>query len=170
MLICVAVGRDWKQETEGFVADIEQTLILIKPDAIQRALTGEIIGRLERRGLKIVAMRMVHVSRETAEQHYAEHVGKPFFDGLVTYITSSPIVAIVFEGPQAVAAARATIGGTRPVEAEPGSIRGDYGLMVGRNLIHGSDSPESSQREIAIFFPNEALFAYTREIDTWILE
>jgi nucleoside-diphosphate kinase len=152
------------------VADTEQTLILVKPDAIQRALSGEIIGRMERRGLKIVAMRMVHVSRETAEKHYAEHVGKPFFEGLVTYITSSPIIAIVFEGPQAVAAARATIGGTRPVEAEPGSIRGDYGLMVGRNLIHGSDSPESGQREIAIFFPDEAPFSYTREIDTWILE
>lgn len=152
------------------MAGTEQTLILIKPDAVQRALTGEIIGRLERRGLKIVAMRMVHVSRETAEQHYAEHVGKPFFAGLVDYITSRPIVAIVFEGPQAVAAARASIGSTKPVEAAPGTIRGDYGLMVGRNLIHGSDSPESAAREIGIFFPGEAPFAYEREIDTWVLE
>ena len=120
------------------MAGTEQTLILIKPDAIQ--------------------------------QHYAEHVGKPFFAGLVDYITSRPIVAIVFEGPQAVAAARASIGSTKPVEAAPGTIRGDYGLMVGRNLIHGSDSPESAAREIGIFFPGEAPFAYEREIDTWVLE
>jgi nucleoside-diphosphate kinase len=152
------------------VADLEQTLILVKPDAVQRALTGEIISRFERRGLKIVAMRMVHVSRETAEQHYAEHVGKPFFDGLVEYITSRPIVAIVFEGPQAISAARATIGGTKPVEANPGSIRGDYGLMVGRNLVHGSDGPESAKREIGIFFPDSSMFDYAREIDSWVLE
>ena len=152
------------------MADLEQTLILVKPDGVQRALTGEIIGRLERRGLKIVAMRMLHVSRETAEQHYAEHVGKPFFAGLVDYITSAPIVAIVFEGPQAIAAARSTIGSTKPVEATPGTIRGDYGMMVGRNLIHGSDAVESAKREIGIFFPDTPLYSYTREIDRWILE
>ena len=152
------------------MAVLEQTLILIKPDAVQRALTGEIITRFERRGLKIVALRMVDVSRETAEQHYGEHVGKPFFEGLVEYITSRPIVAIVFEGPQAIAAARSTIGGTKPVEAISGTIRGDYGLMVGRNLVHGSDSPESARREIGIFFPDTPLFSYTREIDSWVLE
>jgi len=152
------------------VADIEQTLIIVKPDGVQRGLVGEIIGRLERRGLKIVAMQMQRVSRETAERHYAEHQGKPFFAGLVEYITSAPVVVMVLEGPQAVAAARSTIGSTKPVEATPGTIRGDLGMMVGRNLIHGSDSPESGKREIAIFFADSATFEYSRDIDRWILE
>jgi nucleoside-diphosphate kinase len=152
------------------VADIEQTLIIVKPDGVQRGLVGEIVGRLERRGLKIVAMQMQRVSRETAERHYAEHQGKPFFAGLVDYITSAPVVVMVLEGPQAVAAARSTIGSTKPVEATPGTIRGDLGMMVGRNLIHGSDSPESGKREIGIFFGDSATFDYLRDIDRWILE
>jgi nucleoside-diphosphate kinase len=152
------------------VADVEQTLIIVKPDGVQRGLVGEIIGRLERRGLKIVAMQMQQVDRATAEQHYGEHAGKPFFAGLVDYITSAPVVVFVLEGPQAVAAARSTIGSTKPVEAGPGTIRGDFGMMVGRNLIHGSDSPASAEREIGIFFGKQATFAYTREIDRWVLE
>jgi len=159
-----------RQERIRLVAETERTLILIKPDGVQRALAGEILGRLERRGLKIVALRMTHVSRETAEKHYAEHVGKPFFAGLVDYITSAPVVAVVFEGPQAVAVARSTIGTTKPADAAPGTIRGDYGLMVGRNLIHGSDSAESAAREIGIFFPDTPPFEYGREIDRWVLE
>ena len=152
------------------MAEIEQTLIIVKPDGVQRGLVGEIVGRLERRGLKIVALQMQQVDRGTAERHYGEHQGKPFFAGLVDYITSAPVVVMVLEGPQAVSAARATIGSTRPVEAGPGTIRGDFGLMVGRNLIHGSDSVESAAREIGIFFGDAATFAYDREIDRWILE
>jgi nucleoside-diphosphate kinase len=155
---------------ECLVADVEQTLIIVKPDGVQRALVGDIVGRLERRGLKIVAMQMQQVDRATAQKHYAEHEGKPFFAGLVDYITSAPVVVLVMEGPQAVAAARATIGATKPVEAAPGSIRGDLGLMVGRNLIHGSDSPESARREIGIFFGEKATYSYEREIDRWFLE
>ena len=155
---------------ECLVADTEQTLIIVKPDGVQRGLVGEIVGRLERRGLKIVAMQMQQVTRETAQRHYAEHQGKPFFAGLVDYITSAPVVVMVLEGPQAVAAARSTIGSTKPVEATPGTIRGDLGMMVGRNLIHGSDSPESGKREIAIFFADSATFEYARDIDRWILE
>ena len=152
------------------MADLQQTLILIKPDAVQRNLTGEIIGRFERRGLKIVALELQHVSRETAEKHYAEHVGKGFFAGLVDYITSAPLVAIVLEGPDAIEAARSTIGATNPVKATPGTIRGDFGMMIGRNLVHGSDKPESAVREIGIFFPTNKPLAYERTVDAWILE
>ena len=127
------------------------------------------IGR-SRGGLKTLAMQMQEVSRETAERHYAEHDGKPFFAGLVDYITSAPVVVMVLEGPQAVAAARSTIGSTKPVEATPGTIRGDLGMMVGRNLVHGSDSPESGKREIGIFFGDSATYGYARDMDRWILE
>jgi nucleoside-diphosphate kinase len=152
------------------VADLERTLIIVKPDGVQRGLVGEIIARLERRGLKIVALHIQQVSRDTAETHYAEHVGKPFFAGLVDYITSAPVVVMVLEGPQAVAAARATIGATKPVEAGPGTIRGDYGIMIGRNLVHGSDSVASGEREIGIFFADQAPLSYEREVDRWVLE
>lgn len=148
----------------------EQTLVIIKPDGVQRGLVGEIIGRLERRGLKIVAMELRVIERELAERHYGEHKGKPFYDGLVDYITSGPVVTLVLEGPQAIAATRATMGATRPVEAAPGTIRGDLGMMVGRNLIHGSDSPESAAREVALFFPNGVASGWSRETDRWILE
>ncbi len=132
---------------------MERTLILVKPDAFARGLTGEIIARFERKGLKIVALKYMTLDEATAKQHYAEHDGKPFFGELVEFITSGPIVAMVLEGEQAVAAARQVIGATNPVEAAPGSIRGDYAIAVGQNMVHGSDSPESAEREAALFFP-----------------
>ena len=132
---------------------MERTLILIKPDAFARGLTGEIIARFERKGLTIAALRGMTVSTELAQEHYAEHAERPFFDELVDFITSGPIVAIVLEGSEAVQAARQVIGATNPLEAAPGSIRADYALEVGRNMVHGSDSPGSAEREVALFFP-----------------
>jgi len=129
-------------------------LILVKPDAFSRGLTGEVIARFERKGLRIVDMRLMSVDRELAERHYAEHVDKPFFGDLVEFITSGALVAMVLEGHEAVTAARQVIGATNPLEAAPGSLRGDYGLEVQTNLVHGSDSPESAEREIALFFPD----------------
>ena len=134
-------------------AEMERTLILIKPDAFARGLTGEIIARFERKGLTIAALRGMTVSTELAQEHYAEHAERPFFDELVDFITSGPIVAIVLEGSEAVQAARQVIGATNPLEAAPGSIRADYALEVGRNMVHGSDSPGSAEREVALFFP-----------------
>jgi nucleoside-diphosphate kinase len=133
---------------------MDRTLILVKPDAFARNLTGEIIARFERKGLRIVALRYMTLDRETAEQHYAEHVGKPFFEELVSFITSGPLVAMVLEGTEAVRAARQVIGATNPLEAVPGSIRGDYAVEVGQNMVHGSDAPESAEREAALFFPD----------------
>ncbi|HEY7836095.1 MAG TPA: nucleoside-diphosphate kinase [Solirubrobacteraceae bacterium] len=131
---------------------MERTLILVKPDAFARSLTGEIIARFERKGLRIVALRHMTVSRELAEQHYAEHAERPFFGELVDFITSAPIVAMVLEGEEAVKAARQVIGATNPLEAAPGSIRGDFAIETGQNMVHGSDSPESAARETALFF------------------
>ncbi len=148
----------------------ERTLVIIKPDAVQRGLIGEITARFERRGLKIAAMRLETVSRETAERHYGEHKGKPFYDGLVDYITSSPSVLMVLEGPDAIAITRTTMGATKPAEATPGTIRADFGVMIGRNLVHGSDSAESAEREIGIFFGDGGVIDYDRAIDTWVLE
>ncbi|HSZ70486.1 MAG TPA: nucleoside-diphosphate kinase [Solirubrobacteraceae bacterium] len=130
----------------------ERTLILVKPDAFARNLTGEIISRFERKGLRLAALRLETLSRETAERHYAEHNGKPFFGELVDFITSGPLVAMVLEGSGAVQAARQLIGATNPLEAAPGSIRGDFAIEMGRNMVHGSDSPESAAREAALFF------------------
>ena len=135
---------------------MDRTLILVKPDAFERNLTGEVIARFERKGLKIAALKQMTVSRETAEQHYAEHSERPFFGELVDFITGGPLVALVLEGHEAVKAARQLIGATNPIEAAPGSIRGDFGLEVQTNLVHGSDSPESAAREIGIFFPELA--------------
>jgi nucleoside-diphosphate kinase len=132
---------------------MDRTLILVKPDAFDRGLTGEVIARFERKGLKIVAMKHMTVERDHAERHYAEHEGKPFFGDLVEFITGGPLVAFVLEGFEAVAAARQVIGATNPLEAAPGSIRGDLGLEVQTNLVHGSDSPESAERETTLFFP-----------------
>ena len=132
---------------------MDRTLILVKPDAFERGLTGEIVARFERKGLKIVAMKHMVVERDLAEEHYAEHREKPFFGDLVEFITGGPLVAMVLEGYEAVKAARQVIGATNPLEAAPGSIRGDLGLEVQTNLVHGSDSPESAQRESKIFFP-----------------
>lgn len=149
---------------------VEQTLILIKPDAMQRGLAGEILGRLERRGLKIVALKLLQVDEALARRHYAEHEGKPFFRGLVQYITSSPIIAAVFEGTNAIQASRNTMGKTNPLQAEAGTIRGDLGLETGRNLVHGSDGPESAAREIALFFRPDELHPHHRDVDPWVFE
>jgi nucleoside-diphosphate kinase len=131
----------------------ERTLVLVKPDGVRRGLAGEVISRLERKGLALVAMELRNLEREKAEEHYAEHAERPFFGELVDFITGGPLVALVVEGPNAVAATRRLMGVTNPVEATPGSLRGDYALEIGQNLVHGSDSPESAAREIGIFFP-----------------
>ena len=133
---------------------MERTLILVKPDAFARGLSGEIISRFERKGLTMLCARLLTASEQLAQQHYAEHEGKPFFGELVDFITSGPLLALVFEGDYAVAAARQVIGATDPLEASPGSIRGDFAREVGQNLVHGSDSPESGAREVALFFPD----------------
>ncbi len=133
---------------------MDRTLILVKPDAFARGLTGEIIARFENKGLKIVALKHMTVTEDLAKQHYAEHDGKPFFGELVEFITSGPIVAMVLEGEEAIRAARQVIGATNPLEAAPGSIRGDYAIAVGQNMVHGSDAPESGQREATLFFPD----------------
>ena len=147
---------------------MERTLVLIKPDGIQRGLAGEIISRLERRGLKLVAAKFVQVDRSFAEKHYAVHKGKPFFAGLISYITSSPLMAMVWEGPQAVAAVRQTMGATKPTEAAPGTVRHDFALEMGRNLTHASDSVENAQTEIALWFTPEEIFEWERASETWI--
>lgn len=149
---------------------MERTLIIIKPDAVQRGLTGEILRRFEARGLRIIGMKFTQISRELAEKHYEIHRGKPFFPGLVNYITSAPVVVIALEGTNAVTAARKTIGATRPQEAEAGTIRGDLALEVGRNLVHGSDSVENGQVEIANFFSEAELVSWSRVTDPWIFE
>ena len=152
------------------MAQIERSLVIIKPDAVQRGLIGQILARYEQRGLKIAALKLEVVSRETAEQHYGEHKGKPFFEGLVDYITSAPSVLLILEGPDAIAITRTTNGATRPAEAAPGTIRADFGMTIGRNLVHASDSPESAAREVEIFFGNGGIVEYTRAIDAWIIE
>ena len=149
---------------------MERTLVLIKPDAVQRGLAGEIITRLERRGLKLAAMKMMQVAPELARKHYGAHIGKPFFDGLVKFITSSPLIAIAIEGENAVEVVRATMGATNPVDAGPGTIRGDFALTIGANLIHGSDSAESAATELALFFADDEVLDYARGIDDWIIE
>jgi nucleoside-diphosphate kinase len=147
----------------------ERTLVLIKPDGVQRLLTGRILARYEDRGLKIVGLKLVQVSRDLAERHYAVHRDKPFFGGLVEFITSAPLVAAVLEGPNAIAVVRAMNGATRPHEAEPGSIRGDFALETAQNLVHASDGAESAATEVELWFRPEELLAYDREIDRWVL-
>lgn len=149
---------------------MERSLVLVKPDGVQRGLIGEIISRLERRGLRLVGARFMQASRALAEQHYAEHEGKPFYAGLLDYITSSPVMAMAWEGPDAVAAIRQTMGSTRPAEAAPGSVRHDFGLEVGRNLTHASDSPENGAKEVALWFEEDELVAWERATDRWIFE
>ncbi len=148
----------------------ERTLVLVKPDGMQRGLAGEIISRLESRGLRIVGLRMLRVEEALAKRHYAEHEGKPFFDGLIDYITSSPIIAAVLEGTRAIEVVRKTMGATNPADADPGTIRGDLSVELGRNLIHGSDGTDSAAREIALFFDESQLFDYGRDVDRWIFE
>ena len=149
---------------------MERTLVLVKPDGMQRGLAGEIIARFERRGLRIIGMKLMRIDEALAKRHYAEHEGKPFFNGLVEYITSAPVVAMVLEGTDAVKSARTTMGVTNPAEAAPGSIRGDFGLERGRNLVHGSDSPENGIRVSELFFRPEEIVAWTRSSDSWIFE
>ena len=149
---------------------MERTLVLIKPDAVQRGLIGEITRRLENRGLKIVAARFQSVPVELAEEHYAVHKGKPFYEGLITYITSSPVMAMIWEGPDAISAVRQTMGATKPTEAAPGSIRHDFALEVGRNLTHASDSVENGQEEVTLWFTDQELVPWERAIDPWVFE
>ena len=147
----------------------ERTLVLIKPDGVQRLLVGRIVGRFEERGLKVVGLKLVRVDRAFAERHYAVHKGKPFFEGLLAFITSGPLVAMVLEGPQAIAVVRSMVGATRPAEAAPGTIRGDLALETAQNLIHASDGPETATAEVALWFGADELLAYDREIDRWAL-
>lgn len=147
---------------------MERSLVLVKPDAMQRGLAGVIISRLERRGLKIVAMKMLQMDKALAQRHYAIHQGKAFFNDLVEFITSSPIIAAVFEGEKAVEAIRQTMGETDPAKASPGTIRGDFGLDIGHNLVHGSDSTENAEKEISLFFSPEEILDYPKEIDRWV--
>ena len=148
----------------------ERTFVLLKPDAVQRGLVGEVVRRFERRGLKIVALKMLRVTRPLAETYYAEHKGKSFFEPLMTYIAAGPVVAMVLEGDGAVAAVRRMMGKTNSAEAEPGTIRGDLALTIGRNVIHGSDSVESAKREISLFFRAEEVQGYSRVDETWLRE
>jgi nucleoside-diphosphate kinase len=149
---------------------LQQTLVIIKPDGVQRALVGKILARFEERGLKIVALKLLQVDRVLAEKHYAVHKGKFFYQGLVDYITSSPVVAMVLEGHEAISVVRTMVGATRPWEAAAGTIRGDYALMGLRNLIHASDSPETAASEIALWFSPGEIRPYAREMDRWVNE
>ncbi len=149
---------------------MERSLVLVKPDGVQRGLIGEVVSRLERRGLRLVSARFMEVGLELASTHYAIHVGKPFYDGLIRYITSAPVMAMVWEGPNAIAAIRQTMGSTRPTEAAPGSLRHDFALEVGRNLTHASDSVENGEKEISLWFKPEELVSWQRATDQWIFE
>jgi len=151
------------------MAEVQRTLLLIKPDGVQRQLVGRVLTRFEERGLKLVGLKLVHVGQAHAEQHYAVHRGKPFFAGLVEFITSGPLVAAVLEGPNAIAIVRAMNGATRPHEAAPGSIRGDFAVETAQNLVHASDGEETAASEIALWFEAGELLSYEREIDRWVL-
>ena len=146
----------------------ERTLVHVKPDGVQRQLAGRIIARFEERGLKIVGLKFVKVDRDLAERHYAAHEGKPFFEGLVAFITSSPLVAVALEGPNAIGMVRTMVGATKPTEAAPGTIRGDLAIEMGQNLIHASDAPETASTELALWFRPDELVSYEREIDRWV--
>jgi nucleoside-diphosphate kinase len=148
----------------------ERTLVIVKPDGVQRGLVGPILSRLEARGLKIVGLKLVSVSTDLAARHYAEHLGKPFYDGLLRYITSAPVVVACVEGTSAVQMVRNTVGATNPLNSAPGTIRADYALDIGRNLIHASDAPETADRELALWFEPTELLSYAREADRWIFE
>jgi nucleoside-diphosphate kinase len=147
----------------------ERTLVLVKPDGVQRLLVGRIIGRFEERGLKVVGLKLVHVDRELAERHYAVHRERPFFGSLVAFITSSPLVAMTLEGPGAIGLVRSMVGATRPNEAAPGTIRGDFAIETAQNLVHASDGPETAEAEIGLWFEPDELLDYGREVDRWVL-
>jgi nucleoside-diphosphate kinase len=147
----------------------ERTLVLVKPDGVQRQLVGRILDRYEERGLKVVGLKLVHVERGLAERHYEAHREKPFFGGLVEFITSAPLVALALEGPNAIAVVRAINGATRPHEAAPGTIRGDYALETAQNIVHASDGPDAAVTELGLWFTDDELFEYERDIDRWVL-
>lgn len=149
---------------------MERTLIIVKPDGVQRGLIGRVLSRLEERGLRFVGLKLMTVDRDLAERHYGEHSEKPFFGDLVSFITSSPVVAGVVEGPDAIKVTRTIVGATNPVEAAAGTIRGDFALSIGQNIIHASDKPETAKREIDLFFDADELTSYSRDIDRWIVE
>lgn len=149
---------------------MERSLVLVKPDGVQRGLVGEVMSRLERRGLRLVAAKFMSVSRSLAENHYSVHKGKPFYDGLISYITSAPVMAMVWEGPRAIELIRQTMGATRPWDAAPGTIRHDFAVTVGRNITHASDSVDNGAAEVALWFQPEELVDWTREVDRWLFE
>jgi nucleoside-diphosphate kinase len=149
---------------------MERSLVLVKPDAVQRGLIGEVIIRLERRGLRLVAAKFINVSQELARTHYAVHVGKPFYEALILYITSAPVMAMVWEGPNAINAIRQTMGATSPTAAAPGSIRHDFALEIGRNLTHASDNVENGEKEVALWFTPQEIVSWKRSIDQWVFE
>jgi nucleoside-diphosphate kinase len=149
---------------------LERTLVIIKPDAVQRGLIGEIITRFERRGLRIAALKLIQIDTSLAQRHYAIHKGKPFYEPLIRYITSSPVVVMALEGNDAIETARRTMGATNPAEAAPGTIRADFGLEIGRNLVHGSDGPETAAFEVPLFFTEDEILSYERDTDRWIFE
>jgi nucleoside-diphosphate kinase len=149
---------------------VERTLIIVKPDGVQRGLVGRVISRLEDKGLRLAGLKLMQVSQELAERHYGEHKEKPFFGDLVSFITSSPVVVGVVEGPNAVAVTRGLVGATNPAEAAAGTIRGDFGLTIGMNIIHASDAVETGQREVSLFFEEAEIIDYTRDIEGWIIE
>lgn len=161
------MAREYRNPIGGNTG-LERTLIILKPDAIQRGLIGTIIARIEQRGLRIAGLKMLWVSPELAEKHYGEHRGKVFYEPLLRFITSAPVVALVVEGPQAISVMRGLMGKTDARQADPGTIRGDFGLSNRHNLVHGSDSPESAEREIALWFTPEELFSYHRPIESWV--
>jgi len=150
--------------------EIQRTLVLVKPDGLQRGFVGEIISRFERKGFKIVALKMTRIPQDLAVQHYAAHVDKPFFAGLVEFITSGPVVALVLEGDGVVHAVREVMGDTNPLQSRPGTIRGDLAVAIGRNIVHGSDSAESAEQEIKLFFGADEIIAWSRNIDPWVIE
>jgi nucleoside-diphosphate kinase len=149
---------------------LERTLVIVKPDAVQRGLIGEIVTRFERRGLRIAALKLIQIDTALAERHYAVHKGKPFYEPLIQYITSNPVVVMVLEGNSAIDIVRRTMGETSPAEAAPGTIRADFGLEIGRNLVHGSDGPETAAFEVPLFFTEEEVLSYERDTDRWIFE
>jgi len=152
------------------MSPMERTLVIIKPDGVQRGLVGDIVARLERRGLKIAALKMIHMEETLARKHYAIHEGKPFFEPLVKYITSAPVVVMVMEGRKAIEIVRKTLGATNPALAEPGTIRADYALEIGRNLVHGSDGPDTAKTEVALFFDESEILSWVRCSDPWVFE
>jgi len=149
---------------------VERTFVMVKPDGVQRNLVGTIISRFEKKGFKLVALKLMQLDESIAREHYAEHVEKPFFPGLVEYITSGPVVAMVWEGKGIVEEVRKMMGKTNPKDAAPGTIRGDFGIEIGRNVIHGADSVESAQREMKIYFKEEEILAYDKTVDSWLYE